>query len=1083
MDTVQTSAAPTLFTLLSSAQTHIDFSNILNEGLNTNILMYEYFYNGGGVATGDFNGDDLIDIYFTSNMGENKLYLNKGNMQFQDITTASGALGRVGPWKTGVTVVDINSDNKLDLYVSYSGMVREENRANQLFVNDGNDANGIPHFTEKAEAYGLASKAFSNQAYFFDCDLDGDLDALLLNHNPKSLPILNEVSTKEMMKKDDPLIGLRLYKQNDKQKFEDKTTASGINGSALSYGLAVGLGDFNNDNWPDFYISNDYNVPDYLYINNGRGSFTNKLEECVGHNSQFSMGNDVGDINNDGLQDIITLDMLPEDNHRQKLLLAPDNYGKFDLNLRSGFYYQYMRNMLQLNNGNGTFSEVGQFSGISNTDWSWAALLADYDNDGWKDLIVTNGYYRDYTNLDFIKYMDDFVKSKGRLLREDALQIIQHMPASNVSNYAFGNNKGKGFVNETKDWGMNKASNSTGAGYADLDNDGDLDVVINNVNQPAFIYRNDADKTNHYLQLKFNGSKLNTLGIGTKIIVSIKGKEQFFQQFNQHGYLSSVSPIMHIGLGAATVVDSLKIIWPTGKQQLLTNIKADQVVSVSEADARVYHEKQIKTVPVYAEAKSIQFTQPTSTINDFKRQPLLTSQFSHSGPCMTKADVNNDGLEDVFIGGGNGQAAKLFIQQNKNRFVNKTVTSFETDKSFTDADAVFFDANNDGALDLYVASGGYGNLMPNDALLQDRIYINDGKGNFKKSDNALPSMLVSKGTVCVLDINGDNNADLFVGGRVIPGRYPEKPKSFLLIGDGHGNFTDKIEFISPSLQNIGMVTDAISIDLDNDKNNELIVVGEWLPVTIYSINQGKLTEVTANFISTDLRGWWNTIYADDINNDSIPDLLLGNLGTNNQLQASNEKPLELFYKDFDNNGSIDPFICSYIQGKIFPYVTRDEMLEQIGSLRQRFNSYQSYADVTLAEIFKPEDLSTAGHNTINTLETLCLLRGRDKKFTPIELPQQAQYAPVNAFKVLDFNHDGINDVLLCGNNSFVKLRLGKMDGNYGVLLKGVGNGKLEYVNQAASGFNIRGDVHSIISINDLLLFGMTEKSLLTYKIK
>jgi len=478
-----------LFTLLGPAETNISFQNTLTEGLNTNILMYEYFYNGGGVAAGDFNNDGLVDLYFTSNMSDNKLYLNKGNMKFLDITGISGASGRPGPWKTGVNVVDINADGRPDLYLCYSGALPADKRTNQLFINKGNDSRGIPTFEENAAAYGLAISAFSNQSYFLDYDKDGDLDMLLLNHNPKNLPILNEEKTAQLFKQDSPDKGLRLYKQTN-GKFEDVTAGSGINGSELSYGLGLAISDFNEDGWPDFYVSNDYAVPDYEYINNKNGTFTNKLESSVGHTSQFSMGNDVADINNDGLPDIYTLDMLPEDNHRQKLLLAPDNYAKFNLNVRSGFYYQYMRNMLQINNGNGTFSETGQVAGISNTDWSWAALFADYDNDGWKDLFVTNGYYRDYTNLDFINYMNEYVRKKGKLQRENVMEIIKEMPSSNVVNYIFQNKDGRDFQNNNQVWGISQSSNSNGAIYADLDNDGDLDLVVNNINQPAFIYRN-----------------------------------------------------------------------------------------------------------------------------------------------------------------------------------------------------------------------------------------------------------------------------------------------------------------------------------------------------------------------------------------------------------------------------------------------------------------------------------------------------------------------------------------------------------------------------------------------------------------
>jgi enediyne biosynthesis protein E4 len=536
-----------LFTLINSGQSGLTFNNELIEGPNTNILMYEYFYNGGGVATADFNNDGLIDVYLTSNMQQNKLFLNKGDFKFQDVTDQTGAGGRSGPWKTGVSVADVNGDRRMDIFVCYSGMVKDENRINQLFINQGNNEQSIPTFKESSAEYGLTNPAFTNQAYFFDFDKDADLDLLLLNHNPVNLPILNEVSTASMLQKDDTQKGIRLLLQ-DKRKFKDITVKAGINGSALTYGLGAGIADLNNDQWPDVYISNDYSVPDYLYINNKNGTFTNTLQQALGHTSQFSMGNDVADVNNDGHPEIVTLDMLPEDNHRQKLLMAPDNYAKFDLNVRTGFYYQYMRNMFHLNNGNGTFSEIGQLAGISNTDWSWSALLADYDNNGFKDLLVTNGYVRDYTNLDFIKYMDSYVKTRGRLVRDEVLGIIGHMPASNVVNYIFANNDGYSFKKKTREWGLNKASNSNGAAYADLDNDGDLDLIINNINQNTFLYRNNADqKSNNSISVKLEGEGMNTSGVGAKVCLWLKGSQQVVEQMPTRGYLSSVSPILHSG--------------------------------------------------------------------------------------------------------------------------------------------------------------------------------------------------------------------------------------------------------------------------------------------------------------------------------------------------------------------------------------------------------------------------------------------------------------------------------------------------------------------------------------------------------
>lgn len=1070
-----------LFTLLSPEQTNISFQNTLTEGLNTNILMYEYFYNGGGVASGDFNNDGLIDLYFTSNMGDNKFYLNKGNMQFKDITVISGAGGRPGPWKTGVNAVDINADGKLDIYLCYSGALPPEKRANQLFINTGNDPQGNPVFEEKAEAYGLASTGFSNQSYFLDYDKDGDLDMLLLNHNPKNLPLLNEAGTAQLFKQDNPDKGLRLYKQTN-GKFEDVTIASGINGSELSYGLGLGIADFNGDGWPDFYVSNDYSVPDCFYINNKNGTFTNQLKNCIGHTSQFSMGNDVADINNDGLPDIFTLDMLPEDNHRQKLLLTPDNYDKFNENLRSGFYYQYMRNMLQLNNGNGTFSEIGQIAGISNTDWSWSALFADYDNDGWKDLYITNGYKSDYTNLDFINYMNDYVKGKGRLQREDVMQIIKEMPSSNVTNYIFQNKQGQSFQNNNINWGINQSSNSNGAVYADLDNDGDLDLVVNNINQPAFIYKNESQKlsTNHFLQVHLIGEGGNTQGLGAKLKLFSNGQIQTLEQNPARGYLSNVSFTLHFGLGNAEKIDSLIITWNSSKVQKLYNIKANQLLSISEKDALDKTSPVKQNVKLFTEtSNNIKCNNQDTNINDFNRQLLLISQFSYSGPCMVKYDLNKDGLEDLIIGGTAGEATRVFMQQKNGALVLKKIPAFDQDKGYKDAAIAVFDANGDGHGDIYIASGGYDNLTATDSLLQDRLYINDGKNNFIKS-NGLPDIRGSKSCVKIQDINADGSPDIFIGGRVIPGRYPETPKSYILINDGKGNFSDQTEKICPGLSKLGMVTDAVWTDLDLDKKNELVIVGEWMPVTVFSQQNGKLINSTSRFFDKPYSGWWNTITVGDFNSDQRPDLIIGNMGLNTQFKASGKEPLEMYYSDFDHNGSVDPLFSFYLQDKRYPYVTKDELVAQLPFMRKRFFTFKSYADVTMDDLFQNNELKGAGHLSADQMSTTCFINTPSGKFTTISLPNEVQYSPVYTINQIDYNNDGKTDLLLCGNNSHTKIRLGKFDANYGMLLEGDGKGNFKYIKQNESGFNIWGDVRSCVQINKQIYFGINGKNIIAY---
>ena len=1074
----------TLFTLIPAEHSNINFANTLDETKDVNVLTYQYLYNGGGVSTGDFNGDGLEDIYFSGNWDRNRLYINKGDFKFEDVTEATGTQGKKKAWKTGVTIVDINGDGLLDIYLCYSGTTKENFRTHELFINQGPGKDGVPHFAERAAEYGLNVPSYSTQSAFFDYDRDGDLDMILLNHNPKPFSTLDETSTPAILKKAAPLIAIELFK-NDNGKFKNVSESSGLHRSSLSYGLGIAISDINNDGFPDVYLSQDYSAADYLYINNGNGTFTDKTNESISQTSYYSMGSDIADINNDLQPDVFTLDMLPDDNHRQKLLFAPDNYEYTRIRVNLGLHEQYMRNMLHLNNGNGTFSEVGQLSGISNTDWSWAPLFADYDNDGWQDLFISNGYLKDYTNMDFLRFKGDYMSSTDpKVLRESYLDIINKMPASDVINYIFKNNGNLTFTNKTAAWGLTVPSNSNGSAYTDLDNDGDLDLLVNNVNLPAFVYKNNANNSikNNYIRLKLKGAGLNSLGIGAKAIVYTKNNKQYREQMPTRGFQSSVTPVLHFGLGKETLIDSLRVIWQSGKQQVLTQVKTNQLLTLDEKNASSTYRIPAPAKPLFTEVTSpVSFSHKKSTFNDFKQQPLLINPLSFFGPCLVKGDVNGDGLEDIYAGGGYDQAGGLFIQQQNGSFVKSTQPAFESDKQCDDVDAVFFDADKDGFTDLYVVSGGYGNFTPNHAALKDRLYLNNGKGGFSKSNGALPVLQVSKSCVRVIDINADGNPDLFVGGRVIPGRYPETPQSAILINDGKGRFTDQTAQIAPALARIGMVTDAASIDLNGDKKQDLIVAGEWMPITVFINTTGKLVNQTKNYFSKPAYGWWNKLLVYDLNKDGKQDIVAGNMGLNSQCKASDKEPAEMYYKDFDDNGAVDPILCFYIQGKSFPYVSRDELLDQMSIMRPRFADYKSYADAGINDIFKPEELKGAIKLKANTLKTTVFINNGKGKFEEKPLPLQAQFAPVFTITPLDYNKDGNEDLLIAGNINKARLRFGKYDANYGVLLKGNGKGNFSYIPQQNSGFKLTGDVRGVLNINNNLLFGINQQEIKAYQ--
>ncbi|HZI54662.1 MAG TPA: VCBS repeat-containing protein, partial [Chitinophagaceae bacterium] len=918
----------TLFKQVPNSETGINFANVVKESPALNIITYEYFYNGGGVGLGDFNNDGLTDIYFSANMQPARLYLNKGNWKFEDITSKAGVGGKRG-WKTGVSIADVNGDGWQDIYLCYSGPLDRKLRSNELFINNGNLT-----FSEKAASMGVADSGYSTQAAFFDYDRDNDLDLFVLNHNNKNLRNFDASFVKKMV---DPDAGDRLYR-NDSNTFTDVTIASGIISNPLGYGLGVSVSDVNNDGWPDLYVTNDYVEEDYLYINNRDGTFSEKIKEQFGHLSNFSMGCDVADINNDGWTDVFTLDMLPEDNRRQKLLYMPDNYELYNNQVQNGFFHQLMRNMLQLNNGNGTFSEIGQLSGVYCTDWSWASLLMDFNNDGYKDLFITNGYGRDMTNRDFVKF---YANERFKYLRgepsDNMFRILQGIPITPVHNYLYLNNgpanggigTGLQFSDASLSSGFEKPALSNGAASADLDNDGDLDLVINHLNAPVQICRNmlvENSNGGNWVQLKLKGQGYNVNATGAVVNIYTPHGTITLENYPVRGYQSSMHVPLHTGLPSSQI-DSVLVRWPDGMKQIVKTVKANAVNNITyQGDGKDPDYKKNNTPVFSPSANSLPFVHVSPELNDFKVQPLMPSMISYNGPKTAKADINKDGLEDIFICGAQGLEGRLFIQQTDGSFIANPQPDFTKNDLSDDTDAAFFDADNDGDQDLYVVSGGYGfNEGANE--LQDRLYVNT-KGKFNKSIQSLPSESLSGSCVRVADIDNDGDADLFVGSRVVPGKYPESPQSLLLLNDGKGQFTNAPAAMRAALDSLGMVTDAAWIDVDNDGWKDLIVCGEWMKLYLFSNKNGKFTDLSDQHFPDILKGWWNRLQFADMDDDGDMDLIAGNWGLNSPIKVSKSEPVTILYDDFDKNGSVDPLICYYIQGKSYPMASRDEMTDQ-----------------------------------------------------------------------------------------------------------------------------------------------------------
>ncbi|WP_394993234.1 VCBS repeat-containing protein [Emticicia sp.] len=1099
----------TLFTQLSSEETGITFSNRIAENDSLNILTFEYIYNGGGVAMGDFNNDNLTDIYFTGNTTQNKLYLNKTkkgeSLRFEDVTQKAGVTGE-NRWSSGVALVDINNDNLLDIYVCATARKTASQRANMLYINQGIGKEGIPTFIEMAKDYGIADTTHTTNAAFFDYDNDGDLDLYLVVNEMEDSRFPNKYNEKGKVissKKSD-----RLYKNSSIAgipHFEDVSKEAGIFDDA--FGLGINITDINQDGWKDIYVTNDFLTNDLLYINNKNGTFSEKASEYFKHTSYSAMGNDIADINNDGLMDIIALDMMPATNYRKKMMTPANSYVTYQNNDRFGYTYQYARNTLQVNQGKNPltgqpiFSEIGLLAGIAETDWSWTPMVTDFDNDGFRDIIITNGFPRDITDQDFLAYRNEVNSLMSKKM------LLEYVPVVKLKNFAFRNKGNNGsaalqFDDVTDSWGIVNPSSSNGAAYADLDNDGDLDYVVNNINDSASVFQNNVmqlkPEESNFLKVKFKGNATNLAGLGAYVEIQYaNGQKQVYENSPYRGYLSTVEPTAHFGLGKTKKVLQLKVIWQGGKTQIITDIKANQVFTVEEKNAALPlpNVNLAKKNPLFAdisEILNVNYKHEEEDYIDFNVQKLLPHKFSQFGPALAVGDVNGDGIEDIFVGGSNHHKGKFLIQSKEGKFSIQDLLSGKdgTEKITEDMGVLLFDAENDGDLDLYIVSGS-SEFQIDSPSLQDKLYINDGKGHFQWNEKALPAFLKSGSCVKAADYDHDGDLDLFVGGRVEPSAYPKPVSSYILRND-KGNFTDVTAQIAPQLKNIGMICDVTWSDFDNDGWQDLVMAGEFMPITFLKNEKGKFVIHIATANRSDIVnkiGWWNSITSGDFDSDGDIDYIAGNLGINTLMRASDEKPVSVYAKDFNNDGFYDAIPTVYykdLEGnpKEFPYNTRDDLAKQFVQTRQRFQNYAKFSQATINEILKPEELKDALILKANWLKSSYIENKGKGIFEIKELPIQAQFAPIFGMIAQDFDQDGNLDVLVTGNDFAAEVSVGRNDALNGLLLKGKGNGSFEAISLENSGYCVTGDAKSLVKImspkGQLLTVTSQNKSLLRF---
>ncbi|MGB0879174.1 MAG: VCBS repeat-containing protein [Polaribacter sp.] len=1061
------------FQLLSSAETGINFSNDLTSTDTFNVYRYRNFYNGGGVAIGDINNDGLQDIYVTSNLKENKLYLNKGNFTFEDITAIAN-VGGTKAWSTGVSMVDINADGYIDIYVCNSGDVKGDNKQNELFIN-----NGDATFTEKATEYGLADLGFSTHASFFDYDKDGDLDVYLLNNSYQAIGSFN--LTKNERPKRDVLGGDKLF-ENRNNKFVDVSERAGIYGSIIGFGLGVTVSDINNDGWEDIYVSNDFFERDYLYINQKNGTFKEQLTTSIKSISGASMGADAADINNDGYNDIFVTEMLPSEYERLKTVTTFEDWNKYQYNLKNDYYHQFTRNMLQLNNSNTTFSEVGRFSGVEASDWSWGALFFDMNNDGLKDLFIANGIYKDLTDQDYLRYVSnqEVIQSIVKNNKVDYKKLIDIIPSNKVKNHAYINKGNLQF--ERQNNGLNTEGFSNGAAYGDLDNDGDIDLIVNNVNMPLFVYKNNLNnKKTHYLKLILKGERLNTNAIGAKIKLANKKETYFLEQQPVRGFQSSMDTRPNFGFKNKDSLQ-LTVTWASGKITQLQNIEVNTTITLYEKDAKEIiniHPSNEENIFVKNE-NTIQFSHKENNYIDFNVERLLPFMRSSEGPKMSFADVNNDGEEDLFIGGSKNTSSTLFFQKN-NIFTKSDTTNFDKQKAAEDTESVFFDADTDGDLDLYVCSGGI-EASKYSANYLDKLYFNDGKGNFSLSNQKLPiaTQFHSSSTVTVADIDNDNDLDLFVGERAIPNSYGIAGSGFLLINDGKGNFTEQSKNLAPQFKNLGMITDAIFIDINKNGYQDLVIVGEFMGIEVFENQKGTFKKLKNNPLSN-LKGWWNTIEKSDLDTDGDMDLIVGNHGLNSRFKASTKKPIKLFVNDYDKNGFLDPILSfTADNGKQYPYSLRHNLVDQLKYLSKKYPDYTSFKSASISDIFTKEQLQESSVLEVNTLHSIGLINEGNFQFTEKKLPTEAQFSPIYAIATTDFDNDGDEDIILGGNLNGVKPEFGRYDASYGNYLENMGNFNFKF-HKTGKGLNIEGQIRDIKILKNKIFFAKNNDSLAVYE--